>query len=232
MWDNHQMLGSLANSLFALAVLIASYYITKWVVNLPLLPLKEVSVSSTGTGRLKHVTHEQITDSVRSQAIGNFLTVDLDAARRAFGKLPWVRTASVRRVWPDSLELKIEEHVVLARWGNRRLVNIRGEIFEAASDEPLPLFEGMDESAGDMARHYAIFSELLRPIGENIGYMRLSPRRAWTLRLGNGTTLELGREQLEARLRRYVLAHSHGFGKTAMQLGYVDLRYPNGFAAR
>jgi cell division protein FtsQ len=135
-------------------------------------------------------------------------------------------------VWPDSLELKIEEHIVLARWGNRRFLNIQGEIFEATSDSPLPLFEGMDESARDMARHYVIFSELLRPLGENIDYMRLSPRQAWTLRLGNGTTLELGREQLEARLRRYVSAYSHGLGKTAVQLGYVDLRYPNGFAAR
>jgi cell division protein FtsQ len=232
MWDNHQMLGSLANSLFAFAALIASYYITKWAINLPLLPLKEISVSSVGTGALKHVTHERIRESVRTQSIGNFLTVDLDAVRGAFGKLPWVRTASVRRIWPDTLELKIEEHVALARWGNRRLLNIQGEIFEATSDRPLPLFEGMDESAGDMARHYAIFSELLRPLEENIDYIRLSPRQAWTLRLGNGTTLELGREQLEARLKRYVAAHSHGFGKVAVQPGNVDLRYPNGFAVR
>ena len=33
MWDNHQMLGSLTNALFALAVLIAAYFLSKWVIN-------------------------------------------------------------------------------------------------------------------------------------------------------------------------------------------------------
>ena len=50
MWDNHQMLGSLANALFALAALIAAYFLGKWVINLPILPLKAVSVSSSGHG--------------------------------------------------------------------------------------------------------------------------------------------------------------------------------------
>jgi len=95
----------------------------------------------------------------------------------------------------------------------------------------LPLFEGLEESAGDMTRQYAVFRELLQPLGQSIEYMRLSPRRAWRLRLENGTILELGREKVEVRLRRYVLAHSRGVGKLA-QLSYVDLRYPNGFAAR
>ena len=235
MWDNHQMLGLLANSLFVLAALVASYSIGNWDINLPVFPLKEVRVSATGSSTLKHVTREQISDSVRSQAIGNFFTVDLDSARVAFGKLPWVRAASVRRVWPDGLEVKLEEHVVLARWGSAGLVNTQGEIFDAAADEALPLFEGLEDSASDMARQYVIFTELLRPLGQNIQYIRLSPRRAWTVRLGNGTTLELGRAQLEARLTRYVLAHSAhspAIGKSDRQLSYVDLRYPNGFAAR
>jgi cell division protein FtsQ len=231
MWDNHQMLGLLANSLVGLAALVATYFISKWAINLPVFPLKEVQVS-IGSPRLKHVTREQISDSVRSQPMGNFFSIDLDAASVAFGKLPWVRAASVRRVWPDGLEVKLEEHAALARWGSTGLVNTQGEIFDARSDEALPLFEGLEESAGDMARQYVIFTELLRPLGQNIDYMRLSPRRAWTIRLGNGTMLELGREQLEARLTRYVLAHPDGIWKSDRQLSYVDLRYPNGFAAR
>ena len=47
------MLGSLANALFALAALIAAYFLSKWVINLPILPLKAVSVSSSGHGRAK-----------------------------------------------------------------------------------------------------------------------------------------------------------------------------------
>jgi cell division protein FtsQ len=231
MWDNHQTLGLLANALFTVAALVAGYYIGKWAINLPLLPLKEVRVSATGASTLRHVTREQISDTVSSRVIGNFLTVDLDAVRRAFEKLPWVRVASVRRAWPDSLELKIEEQVALARWGSGALLNVQGEIFDGVSEELLPLFEGMDGSAGDMARQYRIFSELLRPVDQSIEYMKLSPRQAWTVRLENGTRLELGRGQHEARLKRFVSAYSAP-GLPDTQLDYVDLRYPNGFAAR
>ena len=46
MWDNHQMLGLLANSLFVLAALVASYSIGNWAINLPMFPLKEMRVSA------------------------------------------------------------------------------------------------------------------------------------------------------------------------------------------
>ena len=36
----------------------------------------------------------------------------------ALEQLPWVRRVSVRRVWPDRLEVTLEEHVALARWGD------------------------------------------------------------------------------------------------------------------
>ena len=178
------------------------------------------------------MTREQIEDAVHGQVMGNFLTVDLEAVRNAFGKLPWVRAASVRRVWPQSLEVMLEEHVALARWGGAALVSTHGEIFNAASEEQLPLFEGPEESSSEMVRQYRAFSRLLRPLEQNIDYMKLSPRRAWRVRLENGTMLELGREQMEARLERYVLAHVRGSLELDPRLSYVDLRYPNGFAAR
>ena len=92
------------------------------------------------------MTREQIDGVVRNAVSGNFFTVDLEATRKAFVKLPWVRTASVRRIWPQGLEVTLEEHMALARWAGGALVNFQGEIFNAASDEPLPEFEGPEEA--------------------------------------------------------------------------------------
>jgi cell division protein FtsQ len=67
---------------------------------------------------------------------GNFFTVNLDATRAAFERMPWVRSASLRRLWPDGVELSIEEHRAVARWtpqdGESRLVNRQGEVFPPA----------------------------------------------------------------------------------------------------
>ncbi|BCT69088.1 cell division protein FtsQ/DivIB [Nitrosospira sp. NRS527] len=231
MWDNHQALAALANWLFALAALIVVYLISQLTINSPLFPLKEVSLGGSG-GRLKHVTREQVDGVVRSAVAGNFFTVDLEATRKAFVKLPWVRTASVRRIWPQGLEVTLEEHMAMARWNGGALVNLQGEIFNAASDEPLPEFEGPEESASEMARQYAAFKKMLQPLQQNIARMSLSDRRAWRISLENGTLLELGREQMGMRLERYVQVQDRSLVQLNQQLTYVDLRYPSGFAVR
>lgn len=244
MWDNHQTLRWLANALFALAALVVVFKVGVWAVNSPVFPLKEVSVHgvrnvSGVSGKLTHVTREQIESAVHGKVMGNFFTVDLDAMRQAFEKLPWVRVASVRRHWPQRLEVMLEEHVALARWGNLALVNTHGEVFDAnakvnAADEKLPLFTGPAESsaAADIARQYAAFSRLLQPLQQQVAQVNLSPRRAWRIRLESGTVLELGREQMEVRLERYVALYQHSLAPLQRRLDYVDLRYPNGFAVR
>ena len=231
MWDNHQTLDLLANWLFVLAALIAAYLISQWAVHLPLLPLNQVSVRGSGSGELKHVTREQIAEAVRNEVTGNFFTVDLEATRDAFRKLPWARNATIRRVWPQGLDIVLEEHVPLARWGDSGLVNTHGEVFNAASDAELPVFEGPRDSSHEMARQYAVFNKLLQPLHEHVAQITLSPRRAWRIRLKNGTLLELGREQTETRLERYVAVHDQATALLNQRLSYVDLRYPTGFAA-
>ncbi|SOD39938.1 cell division protein FtsQ/DivIB [Nitrosovibrio sp. Nv4] len=233
MWDNHQTLDFLSSWLFVVAVLIAGCLISQWAINLPVFPLQEMTVRGSGDGgRLRHVTREQIDNVVRSEIMGNFLTVDLEATRKAFSKLPWVRAASVRRTWPKGLDVTLEEHVARARWGSDALVGTRGEIFNAASNEKLPVFEGPMENSGEMVRQYAAFSKLLRRLQQNIEQISLSPRGAWRIRLENGAVLELGREQMEPRLARYVLVHERSVAQLNQRLSYVDLRYPDGFAAR
>lgn len=233
MWDNHQLLDLLANRLLALAAVMAIYLISYWAIHLPAFPLQEMNIrGSNGDGRLQHVTWEQVDSVVRSEEMGNFLTVDLEATRKAFDKLPWVRAVSVRRVWPRGLEVTLEEHVPLARWGSDALISTQGEIFNAASDQRLPVFEGPPESSREMVRQYGVFNKSLRPLELSIGQMSLSPRRAWRVHLNSGLVLELGREQAEARLARFVLLHDRSVAQLNQRLSYVDLRYPGGFAAR
>ncbi len=234
MWDNHRMLHILANGLFTLAALIAAFAIGPSVVNLPIFTLKEVSVGgiSSFDEEFKHVTREQINSLIRSEVVGSFFTVDLDTISNAFEKLPWVRAASVRRNWPESLDVVLEEHVALARWGNSALVNTHGEVFNAVTDMRLPAFTGPVESSHEVALQYAVFSKLLQPLQQNITHVDFSPRRTWRIHTENGIVLELGREQVKARLGLYVSAHDHIISQFKKQVTYVDLRYPNGFSVR
>ena len=234
MWDNYRALNILANCLFTLVVLAAAAAISPSVINLPIFALKEVSITGTNKtdGRFKYITREQINSLISSQIAGSFFTVDLDTISNAFEKLPWVRAASVRRHWPHSLEVKLEEHVVLARRGSSELVNNYGEVFTATTNKRLPEFTGPVESSYEVSKQYVVFRKLLQPLQKNIAQIDFSLRRAWRIHMEDGVVLELGREQVETRLGLYVLAHEHIVLQFKEQVTYVDLRYPNGFSVR
>lgn len=228
MWDDHRLLAQLANLLYGLAALALLYAALMLAIRLPIFPLREVSV----TGQVAHTTRDQVESIVREELRGNFFTVDLEATRAAFEKLPWVRTATLRRAWPDRLEVALEEHVALARWRDTALVNDRGEIFEAAADLRLPVFAGPEGSAGEMAAQYGVFASQLAAIGRAPAQLRLSERRAWELELDNGDVLELGRQDLTARLGRFITVYERTVGRLPARAYRIDLRYPNGFALR
>src|SRR5579862_3911636 len=143
MWDRPDILNGTATALFAAAFLLAAYAAVHYAVRLPGFPLREVQI----TQALAHVTPDQVEAIVSREIKGNFFTLDLEQARAGFEKLPWVRNVNVRRQWPDRLEVTLEEHVPLGRWGNAALVNTYGEIFVAAYDGKLPVFVGPPGSA-------------------------------------------------------------------------------------
>ena len=136
MWDKPHALNWIASALFALAFVMFMYGAIFVVVHLPIFPLREIRVE----GQLAHVTREQVKLISSRYIHGNFFTLDLEKTRDAFQKLPWARNVSVRRRWPDQLQVVIEEHRELARWGSIAMVNTYGELFHAASDTDLPVF--------------------------------------------------------------------------------------------
>jgi cell division protein FtsQ len=227
MWDRPDLLNAAAGALCAAAAALALYAGTLALVRLPAFALREVRVVQPAA----HVTPAQVEAIVRGLQ-GNFFTLDLAAARAAFGKLPWVRRVAVRRYWPDRLDVTLEEHVPLARWGDGALVNTQGEIFAGAYGGALPVFSGPAGTAKEIAIQYAYFRRSLATIGQVPAQVRVSPRRAWEVKLESGLTVELGREQIEARLERFVAAFGLTVGKLGRRIDYVDLRYPNGFAVR
>jgi cell division protein FtsQ len=228
MWDNATALNRAAGLLYGAAALLIVYGCIHYVVHLPVFPLREIRV----VGDVGHVTNEQVAAVIARELRGNFFTVDLAQAREAFEKLPWVRKVNVRRQWPDRLEVAVEEHQPLARWGSTALVNAHGEVFEAAISSTLPVFFGPEGTATEVVARYGEFDRLVAPIGRKVVLITLSARRAWQLRLDDGMVLQLGRENLEARLAGFVSAYQRTVARMPQPPSHVDLRYSNGFAVR
>lgn len=228
MWDKPALLNWIANLLFAMSVVLMAYVALYIVVHLPIFPIREVKVQ----GQLDHVSREQIKLIAAKHMKGNFFTLDLVKTRDAFEKLPWARNVSLRRRWPDKLEVSIEEHKALARWGSVALVNTHGELFHAASSSDLPVFYGPGDGVIEVASQYGEFNKTLKLAGLEIANLDLTPRRAWQITTTSGMVVELGRTEMQPRLEKFVNVYGTTIAGLNKKISYADLRYPNGFAVR
>jgi cell division protein FtsQ len=227
MWDNAPLLRAIANLLFGLSLVLVLYGAVRYVLRLPVFPLRTVEL----TAAPQRVSSEQMEKLVHEQVSGNFFTVDLERARQAFEKLPWVRKVSVRRKFPWSLEVEVEEQVALAHWNDSALVNTYGEVFSAKTEQVLPNFIGQPDTSAQVTQMYAELNAALQPMQQQITQISLSPRFAWQVKLNGGMVLELGREEMQQRLARFVKVYPYSLASIAHAVNHVDLRYRNGFAA-
>lgn len=235
MWDNPRLADAAAGVLAAIALGLLAYAGGRVLLDSPVFLLKTIVIE----GGLERVQSREIVNALQGHLSGTFFTVDLEAVRSLFEGIPWVRRAELRRRWPDCLEVRIEEQVALARWGQRRetqLVNTQGELFRGETDASLPMLAGPAGTEGEVARRYLAFRDLLAPLGLEPRQALLSSRLAWQLKLSNGLTIQLGRnsdkDRVEERLARFVMAFPQTLAKSRQRFDYVDLRYPNGFALR
>lgn len=238
-WDRPVLINLLADVLLLVGGALLAWAGATALQRLPVFPLKQLVVATP----LDQVSRAQIEYTARSVLSGNFFTVNLETAQAAFERMPWVRSASVRRIWPDGIELNLEEHRAAARWtpqdGEPRLVSTRGEVFMASTSQSLPVFTGPEGSAPWVLARYEEFRSSLGAIGRKPVAVQLSPREAWQLKLDDGVVLELGRDQAKHPLTEkvdrfaayYTAASSAAKGRLSA-IGAVDMRYPNGFALR
>ena len=230
MWDNPRLLNAAAGFLIGVSLLVFGFAGARAALRSPLFPVRVVDIVTP----VRHVPRDALEHAIREHIDGNFLAVRLGAIRHALEQLPWMRSVDVRRVWPDRLEVRIEEHVALARWGSDGLVDTYGERFAGRGGGDLPLFVGPDGSESEVAERYQHFSQIVKPLGAPVERVVLTPRYAWQLRLANGLHLMLGRDGdlAEQRLQRFVDVYDDTVGRVPGPHDYVDLRYADGFALR
>ncbi|MDQ5882191.1 MAG: cell division protein FtsQ [Pseudomonadota bacterium] len=236
MWNKPQLMTAVADLLLAAAAAALLVAATVWVARLPHFTLTHIVV----THELTEVKRADVERAVAGLLRGNFFSFNVDALRQSLEKISWVRHAEVRRRWPSSLEVRIEEHQPVAFWGEGtgQLVNTHGEVFAAVMTVPkaMPLLHGPLAVAPDMLGYYREALDMLRPIGRTPKTLTVSPRLAVQLKLDDGMVIELGRQQpkvpIRLRLQRFVENYPSVLTVAKARPSVVDMRYPNGFALR
>lgn len=242
MWQDIKLLNATANVLFGVCALLLLLAGIWTLMHRPMFTLQEIQVDGVNNANLRHVNSETIRNNALPRMKGNFFTTNLDNVRHAFELVPWVRKASVRREWPNKLIVNLEEHNPLGTWGDDgQLLSDKGEIFvanlaEAEEDTDLLEFNGPPGSAKDVLEHYLEFKDWFKQISLTPEEVSYSKRYAWLIKLDNGLTVQLGREDnsdvLKERVSRLLRVYPELSNRLKEKIESVDLRYPNGFALK
>jgi len=236
-----RLMNKASAALFLAALLGALGVAAWWLVRHPMLSVTRITV----TGDVTHNNALTLRANVAPKLSGNFYTLDLAQAKRAFEAVPWVRQAVVRRVFPDQLTVVLQEHQPVAYWGTEaepRLLNSFGEVFEAnvgdVDKEDLPRLNGPDQQSAQVLAMYRALQAPMALLDTEVDALQLSPRGGWQAQLATGAVLELGSgtaDEVMARTQRFVRTLtqvSARYGRRVDAVLTADLRYPEGYALR
>jgi cell division protein FtsQ len=201
-------------------------------------PVQRIEVA----GQFHRVSPLQVEKAVLPFAHQGFISLELEQIKAAIETIPWVDRARVERSWPSGVAVFVSEQIPGARWGERGLLNSRGELFlKEARFIPaeLPRLDGPEGTETQVARLYLDTYPRLASVGLRLSSVALDARGAWQLTvtsaqntLGHtgGVEVRLGRLDVEVRLERFIRAAGPVVATRADDVAYVDMRYSNGFA--
>ncbi|MGB9670038.1 MAG: cell division protein FtsQ/DivIB [Halothiobacillaceae bacterium] len=195
-------------------------------------PIRVVKVD----GELKRLPPVAVQSAVDNRLNGmSFFGVDLDGVLEGLGGLAWVREARVRREWPDTLHLWVEEHTPLALWRGDAVLTADGTlIYPDMGGElsGLPALSGPDGREQRLWERFKDLRQQLEAVGLKPQALREDQRGSLTVVLDNGTAIRMGRMDTEARLRRFLDVFDKTLVGRIDEVAEVDLRYAHGFSVR
>ena len=216
---------------YFLLLLLALLLCGIWWQLLPrVLPILNVQVE----GPFVNVKQDRLQALSANIVRGGFFTVNVDMLRERLLAEPWVASVTVRRAWPDTLILHVQEQVPVGVWNGDGLLNAQGEIFlrpAASVPRTLPALSGPEGMHRDLLDKFMLLNSALQIHDFQLTDLRRDARRSVSFTLDNGTVVKLGNQDVETRMSRFV----HYVAPLLADEGTrhnrsIDMRYTNGFA--
>jgi cell division protein FtsQ len=131
----------------------------------------------------------------------SLMALDAAATREALKTLPWILDADVRKIYPDTVEIKLKEKVAFGIWQHGKelsLIERDGKPIAALRDNKfahLPLFVGKDAGTGaeEIMHDLERWPEMKARVK---ALMRVAGRR-WDLQLDNGVVIKLPERDMD-----------------------------------
>ena len=193
------------------------------------LPIKYVRTE----GVFQYLSKNEIKTVLQPLVMSGFFDADMQKIHSAVSTMPWVDTVTVKRIWPDAIDIKVRERKPFARWGKESLITEQGVIFTPKNSDQ---FLNLTVVSGPVLQQVKVL-EIMKGIKTALADQSLelaefsvNDRWAWKIKLANGMEILLGRNEQLKKLQRFLKTLAVLKEERVEQMAVVDLRYPNGYA--
>jgi len=193
------------------------------------LPIQKIHA----VGTFNKVDEAMLRSVVAQTLDGGYFAVNVNEVKQAVENLPWVHSANVSRIWPDTLAISVVEEKAVAVWAKGGLVSFQGVMFlpkPTSYPTALPIFDGPIGMQRNMTEFYLYAKKIVETLGISIARLQFDSRGAIKLQLSNQVDVLLGREKTESRLERFVRVYKKVLAAKATEIASIDMRYSNGLA--
>ena len=164
-----------------------------------------------------------------------FLQISLSQLKEEIETVNWVKSASLKRRWPNQVNIYIEEEQIIGRWNNGSIMNSKGNLF-TLSQQTLPNglveFFGPDGQEEIVFEKYLLFKEELAIRGILIEQMTLDFKGSWSITIRPNITIRFGKENITERFNRFLMIWDESLLDKLTVIEYIDLRYTEGFSVK
>ncbi len=218
----------------AAKLMLAGMVIGAFVWSLPWLwnwldrPIVSVKVEGEFRYLPKEVVEQQVTPFLAER----FFRLDVAGLQTALQSVPWISRAKVRKIWPETLSIRIQEQVPVARWKRGGVLNGDGEVFRVnnlSRFSDLPLLYGKESAAQQVMQQYMTLNQQIRPLGLAMAALGQRETGSWWFQVGD-VEVNLGHRDLVKRMQRFVRLYHVLLQKQWQDVRRVDLRYRDGIA--
>jgi len=201
-------------------------------------PIRSVLVEGT----YQYTDQQELRHRVMTQAERGFFNLDIAQIQRQVEGLAWVDKAYVRRVWPESISVHLEEHQAVARWGNDGLVSDNFKLFfpprlAESNDAVLAAYVNrLPWLSSPQRRHVALLKLLMeteplfKKIEAPLTGISEDERRSITLFMKGDVQVIIGHRLIAERISRFADVFRSYVAPVYDDVAKVDMRYTNGFS--
>tara|TARA_A100001011_G_scaffold394702_1_gene487747 strand:- start:451 stop:1251 length:801 start_codon:yes stop_codon:yes gene_type:complete len=236
-------MNSLAKILSFSSSLFLLIFFFSWAFSQPSFSLRHLIIDVKASDT-RHVQSEDLKRLVLQKLNGSALTSDLSPVYESIVSHPWVKEATIRRIWPDTILISLIEHNIIGVWSDGRFITEEGILLQFNEFDRLAITNekncklmklggppGTVESVLAKAR---MISKKAKSIGLQPVGLQLTSQFDWKVNFSNGMKMELGGDKLptplDERLNNFFNSLDWFRQNINKELAYVDLRYAQGFA--